>query len=107
MARPERHVFVCSQSRPEGHPRGSCGTKSAGEVLQKFATSLTTNQLIGKVALTQTTCLGPCHAGANVLVYPEGVMYAEVSAADVDTIVSQHLLNGQPVTEKFAPADIW
>ncbi|AIP36804.1 ferredoxin, 2Fe-2S domain protein [Paraburkholderia xenovorans LB400] len=24
MARPERHVFVCTQNRPPQHPRGSC-----------------------------------------------------------------------------------
>ena len=24
MPKPEKHVFICSQARPAGHPRGSC-----------------------------------------------------------------------------------
>jgi (2Fe-2S) ferredoxin len=107
MPRPDRHIFVCAQNRPDGHPRGSCGAKSAGDVLQRFADLLTKKRLLGKVALTQTNCLGPCHVGANVLVYPEGVMYAEVNAADVDEIVDKHLIGGEPVTEKLAAAEVW
>jgi hypothetical protein len=29
MARPEFHIFLCGQRRPEGHPRGSCGAKGS------------------------------------------------------------------------------
>ena len=32
MSRPERHVFVCTQERPPGHPRGSCGARRSAEV---------------------------------------------------------------------------
>lgn len=107
MPKPQHHVFVCAQSRQEGHPRGSCAASDASGVFQQFVNALTVNQLQGKVALTQTGCLGPCHVGANVLVYPDGILYSEVSAIDVDTIVSQHLVGGEPVVEKFAPKEIW
>lgn len=107
MPKPEHHVFVCIQNRGEGHPRGSCGAKSASKVLQRFAEELTAKQLLGSIALTQTTCLGPCHLGPSVLVYPQGVMYSEVNESDVETIVEQHLLQGEVVTEKLAPAEVW
>jgi (2Fe-2S) ferredoxin len=37
--------------------------------------------------LTNTGCLGPCHLGPSVLVYPEGIMYTGVKLEDVGTII--------------------
>ncbi|WP_317929957.1 (2Fe-2S) ferredoxin domain-containing protein [Halioxenophilus sp. WMMB6] len=107
MPKPERHVFVCGQVRPENHPRGSCGHTGAPQVFQAFGAALTKSGLLGKVALTNTGCLGPCQVGTNVLVYPEGTMYTQVQAEDVGQIVEQHLLKGEPVVEKLAPAEVW
>ena len=107
MPKPQHHVFVCAQARQEGHPRGSCSASGAAGVFQALVTSLTSHQLVGKVALTQTACLGPCHMGSNVLVYPEGTLYCAVNADDIETIVKQHLVGGQPVIEKLAPKEIW
>ena len=107
MPKPVHHVFVCSQSRPEGHPRGSCGATGAGSVYEKFAEMLAARQLLGQIALTQTGCRGPCHVGPNVLVYPEGILYSSVLAEDVASIIDQHLIDGSPVTPKMAPAEIW
>ncbi len=107
MPKPKHHVFVCGQSRQPGHPRGSCGISGAAELFQEFMKQITVNKLGEQVALTQTGCLGPCHVGANVLVYPEGIMYAQLSPADVEVIVSQHLIGGEPVADKQAPAEVW
>jgi len=32
-----------------------------------------------------------------VMVYPDGVWYAQVRAADVPEIVEEHIVNGRPV----------
>lgn len=107
MPRPERHVFVCGQTRPENHPRGSCGQTGAAQVFQAFGAAITKSGLIGKVALTNSGCLGPCQSGVTVLVYPEGTMYTQVQTDNVGQIVEQHLMGGEPVSEKLAPADVW
>lgn len=107
MSRPEKHVFVCGQTRPEDHPKGSCGTLGAGPVFQAFSAAITAGKLFNKIALTQAGCFGPCHLGANVLIYPDGVLYSQVKPEDVAVIVDQHLLNGEPVKEKLAPAEVW
>ncbi|MCG8608994.1 MAG: (2Fe-2S) ferredoxin domain-containing protein [Pseudomonadales bacterium] len=107
MSKPVKHVFVCGQQRPDGHPRGSCGAVGASSVAQSFAAVLTARNLFSSIALTNSGCLGPCHLGANVLVYPEGILYSEVKPEDVETIVEQHLIQGQPVTAKLAPAEVW
>ena len=107
MPKPEKHLFVCTQSRPEGHPRGSCQEKGGGGLAGEFWFQLQGRNLLGKIALTTTGCFGPCGMGPNVLVYPDGVLYSGVTRDDVAVIVEQHLLGNEVVTRLQAPADIW
>ncbi len=107
MSRPQKHVFVCAQSRPPGHPRGSCGQSGAAPVFQAFLQQFEQGQLYGRYALTHSGCLGTCSEGPAVLIYPEGVLYARVSADDVAEIIAEHLLNDRPVTRLLAPEAVW
>ena len=107
MSKPQRHVFVCSQNRPAGHPRGSCAAKGANEVLQAFWAELQKRQAYEKIAITYSGCLGPCEKGPNVLVYPEGVLYSGVAAGDVEEIFNSHLEGGTPVARLLAPPTAW
>jgi (2Fe-2S) ferredoxin len=107
MAKPEKHVFVCTQSRPPGHPRGSCGEKGAQEVMAEFGQQFEKKGLWGKYLLTSSGCVGSCDLGPSVLVYPEGILYAKVSKEDVAVIIDDHLLGDKPVERLIAPADVW
>jgi (2Fe-2S) ferredoxin len=107
MPKPEKHVFVCAQARPDGHPRGSCQQKGCGAIAEEFWFQLQGRNLLGPVQLTTTACIGPCGVGPNVLVYPDGVMYSGISKDNVTTIVEQHLVGGTPVEALLAPADMW
>lgn len=64
-------------------------------------------QAFAQVMVTPSGCIGPCSMGPNVLVYPEGVMYSNVSKADITEIFDEHLLGGKVVERLKAPADIW
>ena len=107
MSRPDRHVFVCSQQRPAGHPRGSCSAKGATAVLQAFWGELQKRQAYEKVGITYAGCLGPCEGGVNVVVYPEGVLYSGVKPEDTIEIFDSHLVGGVPVQRLLAPAAVW
>jgi (2Fe-2S) ferredoxin len=107
MAKPEKHVFVCSQNRPPNHPRGACAHHGSQELLQAFWQELQRRNLFEKIAVTYAGCLGPCDGGPNVVVYPEGVLYRGVQAADVATIFDEHLHGGTPVERLRAPAEVW
>lgn len=107
MARPRKHVFVCSQSRPAGHPRGSCTQRGGGEVIQAFWAELKNRNLYEEIAVTYSGCLGPCDGGANVLVYPEGVLYSKVKVENVRTIFDEHLVGGTPVESLRASPEAW
>ena len=107
MPKPEIHVFVCSQQRPAGHPRGSCGEKGAMNVLQVFSEKIIQKGLTNKVSLVATGCLGPCRAGTNVLVYPGGTWYMAIEPSDIDAIIDQHLIGGGVYEDKLMPEQVW
>jgi (2Fe-2S) ferredoxin len=107
MPKPQKHVFVCAQSRPAGHPRGSCTQRGGTEVLQAFWQELQKRNLYEQIAITYSGCLGPCDSGANVVVYPESVLYANVTKDNVATIFDQHLVGGTPVSELCAAETVW
>ena len=107
MPRPDKHVFVCTQNRPQGHPRGSCASSGCAEVMNEFMNEIQNRNLFDKILLTNTGCMGPCMLGPSVLVYPEGVMYGRVGKDDVKTIIDQHLLGGTPVEALKVPAEVW
>jgi (2Fe-2S) ferredoxin len=107
MPKPQKHVFVCSQSRPPGHPRGSCAQKGGNELLQAFWRELQQRNLFDTISITYSGCLGPCDNGPNVVVYPEGVLYCDVTKEDVPAIFDEHLIGGTPVEWLRAPAGVW
>jgi len=107
MPKPVKHVFVCSQSRPAGHPRGSCGENGCMAVFEEFLLELQKRDCFGKIAVTNTGCIGPCGHGPNVLVYPEGVMYGGLNKDDVAVIFDEHLLGDKPVERLLMPAEVW
>lgn len=106
MPKPLKHVFVCAQQRPPGHPRGSCSHKGANELLQTFWQEAQKRNA-ETVSITYSGCLGPCDQGANVLVYPEGVLYGKVTKEDVAEIFDKHLIGGEPVERLKVSSGIW
>ncbi len=107
MPKPARHVFICSQNRPAGHPRGSCGQKGCAQVADEIMQQWQLRECFNEVLVTLSGCIGPCSTGPNVLVYPEGIMYGGVTREDVAEIFDEHLLGGKVVERLKVPAEIW
>src|SRR5205823_8737707 len=72
--KPERFVFVCTNERPEGHPKGSCIGRGSAEILGLFRDLQGEKDLI-TFKVVATGCLEPCLAGPTVVVYPDNVWY--------------------------------
>ena len=100
----QRHVFVCTGT--------SCSAVGSAEVWAEFERELTERKLLfgkekkgknprGSIVLSESSSVGFCAIGAAVMVYPDGVWYAQVRAADVAEIIEEHLVNGR-VVERLA-----
>lgn len=96
MAKPEKYVFVCTNDRPEGHPKGSCIQRGGAEVFQTFR-DLQGEKMLLHFKVVATGCLEPCLAGPTVVVYPDNVWYGGVTVGDVEGIIDEHLVGGRPV----------
>ena len=97
MPKFERHIFICGNVRPLGHPRGCCDPTGRAELQKLFKQKLAERGLKGKVRANQSGCLDQCEHGPNLVVYPEAVWYGGVTPADVDEIVDSHIVGGRVV----------
>lgn len=99
----EAHIFVCTNERSQGHPRGSCKPRGSEELIQRFKMKLASAGLAAKVRTNKAGCLDVCEYGPAVVIYPDGVWYGGVKPDDVDEIVQSHLVEGRPVERLKIP----
>jgi (2Fe-2S) ferredoxin len=95
------HVFVCTGK--------SCSAVDSAAVKAAFERELLDRGMLfgkekkgknpkGSVVLTECGSVGFCAIGAAVMVYPDGIWYAQVRETDVPEIVDQHLISGKVVS---------
>ena len=102
--KPEHHVFVCINDRGGEASMPSCGPNGGSEVLASFLSERARRGLYRELFITETRCLGICPpSGATVVVYPDGVWYVGVSAADVRELFDEHFVGGRPLARLRDP----
>lgn len=98
------HVFVCTGK--------SCSKVDSEEVKEAFEKELKKRGVLfgkekkgknpkGSIVLTECGSVGFCAIGAAVMIYPDGIWYAQVRAEDVPEIIEEHLVHGR-VVERLA-----
>ncbi|MBV9863565.1 MAG: (2Fe-2S) ferredoxin domain-containing protein [Alphaproteobacteria bacterium] len=94
----ERHIFMCTNTRTEGHPRGSCSARALGaggvEKLRGYMREKAKQLGIENIRCNAAGCLDRCELGPNMVIYPEGVWYHYETTADLDEILETHVKNG-------------
>lgn len=86
------HVLVCVD--PE------CLAKGAHDVVDALQDELVAQGLLDEIQVLETSRIGGCSNGPEMMVYPEGVHYVGMTADDVPFLVEEHFLKGR-IVEKF------
>lgn len=97
MSRYKKHIFICTNERPPGHPKGCCKEKGSEEILNALKKELAARGLKDEVRANKSGCLDACEFGVSIVVYPDAVWYGGVTKNDVKEIVEQHIIGGTPV----------
>lgn len=85
------HILVCVD--PE------CLAKGAHDILDTLNDELVAIGLIDEVQVLETSRIGGCANGPEIMVYPEGIHYANLTTADIPYLVDEHFLKGRVVSK--------
>jgi (2Fe-2S) ferredoxin len=98
----QSHIFVCSNVRPPGNPRGCCADKGA-ERLRNYMKARAKELELPATRINNAGCLDRCESGPCLVIYPEGVWYRYDGEADIDEILEVHVKGGRRVERLMLP----
>lgn len=85
------HVLVCVD--PE------CLKHGAHDVIDSLQDELVAQGLIDEIQVLETSRIGSCSNGPEMMVYPEGIHYVGLTPDDIPYIVEEHFLKGRIATK--------
>lgn len=86
MPHRERYLFICTNRRPDDHPKGSCAAHGSEQLVKDLKSALLARGAADRVRACSSSCLDLCEIGAAVLQEPDHVAYGNVQASDVAEI---------------------
>ncbi|MGI6425075.1 MAG: NADH-quinone oxidoreductase subunit NuoF [Tepidanaerobacteraceae bacterium] len=78
---------------------GGCVSSGCLKVRETLIKRINELGLSSEVKVVVTGCMGPCHLGPMILIYPEAVLYTKVTEEDANKITERHLYMGEIVEE--------
>lgn len=99
----KKHVFICTGEK--------CAAPEVSQALwqelkkRTGETGLFDPLTKSPVRRSQSSCLGVCHSGPILAVYPEGVWYRQVDKEGLERILTEHLQQGEIVKDYLLHQD--
>jgi (2Fe-2S) ferredoxin len=80
------HLFVCIKSR--GGKGTSCGDSSGSELKAVLKGEIKKRGWKSVARVCESSCLGVCDVGPNIMIYPQKIWLSDVSLDDVPEILN-------------------
>ena len=87
----KRQILVCGGT--------GCEASNSEEIILELKKEIKRHALEKEVEVIKTGCFGLCELGPIMVIYPEEVFYSKVKAENVERIITEHILKGEPVSE--------
>ena|SRR6185369_15444918 len=107
MTLPKRHLLVCTNNRGGDSPKASCAMRGSEALLAGLKQAVKAAGLGDSVWVTKSGCLKHCSQGPTVMTWPENILLAGVTAADLPDLVEQCARDGKPVARLVAKEQPW
>lgn len=86
-------VMVCAGT--------GCVSSGSEKIREKLEKEVKKKKLDNKIRIFRSGCFGFCKMGPVIVVYPDKTFYCQVEEDDIERIVNEHLVNGEPVRDKL------
>ena len=90
QVKPEEHA--------DGHIGAHCGETIGGNLYEAFQVKLE-ERGIDDVLVSPNACIAQHVAGCIVMIYPDGIWYAVHAMDELDRIIDEHIVGGEPVND--------
>jgi (2Fe-2S) ferredoxin len=80
-------AFVCTNQRPDGHPKPCCGGRGGLHLRDQLKRMVADLGLGGRVKVFQSGCLSHCEQGPTVVTYPDGQVHTGVTESDLPRLL--------------------
>ena len=97
MPKFSQHIFVCTNERDAGNPRGDCKSKGSEAIRNYLKKEIGTRGLNDRMRANVAGCLDQCERGVAVVIYPEAVWYTLHTVEDAKAVFDEHLIGGKIV----------
>ena len=87
----KHQVLVCGGT--------GCTSSGSGKLIDEFKAQVSAHGIEDEVQIVRTGCFGLCELGPIVIVYPEGVFYAQCKTENVKRIVEEHIIGGKVIDD--------
>ena len=81
------HIFICVNDR-HGE-RKSCADGASLEIKDYLKDQVEKRGWKPRVRVSHCGCMGLCAKGPNVMLYPQGIWFDDVTKADADQILAE------------------
>ena len=96
------HVFVCTNRRLDGHPRGSCAAKGS-EAVRNYMKARAKELGLTSARINTAGCLDRCEEGPCVVIYQAGLWYRVTDRVAAERILESLREEGSSLPDLILP----